>query len=109
MALLLGILLLYNVIMSSCQELVVNRNVTDTFRVGDVGCKNDSSICTTRAAICQTDGSCFCNEDSPNFRNPVIERFDKYGETFGCVKSEYILDRVGEYLVLDFYVIGQHA
>ena len=86
--------------MSSCQELVVNRNVRDTFRVGNVDCINNSSICTTRSATCQTDGSCFCNEDSPNFRNPVIERFDKYGETYGCVRSEYILDRVGEYFVL---------
>ena len=100
MALLLGVLLLYKVVMSSCQELMVNRNVTDTFRVGNVDCINNSSICTTRSATCQADGSCFCNEDSPNFRNPVIERFDKYGETYGCVRSEYILDRVGEYFVL---------
>ena len=99
MALLLGILLLYKVVMSSCQEFVVNRNVRDTFRVGNVGCKNNSSICTTRSATCQTDGWCLCNENSPNFRNPVIERFDKYGETYGCVKSEYILDRVGERLI----------
>ena len=100
MALLLGILLLYNVVMFGCQEFVVNRDVRDTFRVGNVGCKNNSSICTTRSAECQADGWCLCNDDSPNFRNPVIEK-GKYGETYGCVKSEYMLDRVGEYLVLD--------
>ena len=108
MVLLLGILLLYNVIMSSCQELVVNRNVTDTFRVGNVGCKNDSSICTTRSATCQTNGWCLCNKDSPNFRNRIIEGYDKYGETYGCVRSEYILDRVGEYTLffMLFYYFG---
>ena len=108
MVLLLGILLLYNVIMSSCQELVVNRNVTDTFRVGNVGCKNDSSICTTRSATCQTNGWCLCNKDSPNFRNRIIEGYDKYGETYGCVRSEYILDRVGEYtsFFMLFYYFG---
>ena len=108
MALLLGILLLYKLVMSSCQELVVNRNVRDTFRVGNVDCIKNSSICTTRSATCQTGGWCLCNKDSPNFRNPVIKRYDKYGETYGCVRSEYILDRVGEYtsFLMLFYYFG---
>ena len=93
--LLLAIFLLHNVVLTSCQVVWINRNVTDSFRVGTEGCKSDGSICTTRYATCQADGSCLCHEDSPNFRNLVIVSFDKYGETYGCVKSEYIHDRVG--------------
>ena len=102
-ALLLSILLLYNVMMTDCQEVVVYRNFSDSFRVGTDGCKYNSSICTTRTAKCLADGWCLCSKDSPNFRNPVIEGLHKYGKTYGCIKSEYILNRVGEYFVPSFY------
>ena len=94
--LLLVIVLLYNAVMTSCEVVLINRNVTDSFRVGEFGCKSDPNICTTRNATCLADGSCLCNEDSPNFRNPVIEESDGFGETYGCTENKYIRPRVGE-------------
>ena len=84
--------------MTSCEVVLVNRNVTDSFRVGKDGCTNDPSLCTNISATCQSDGLCLCNKDSSNFRNPVIEIDNGnlvYGETYGCMGNDHILSGVG--------------
>ena len=99
----IGILLLYNMVIAECEKVWINRNVTDSFRVGTEGCNHDSSICTKRSAECQADGWCLCDKDSPNFRNPAIEE-GEYGKTYGCTGSEHIRHRVGEYFVFVVYL-----
>ena len=79
--------------MAGCEVVWVNRNVTDSFRVGEGGCANDTSVCTNVSATCQDDGSCLCDEGSPNFRNPVIERSHgryMHGNTHGCIGNSEI-------------------
>ena len=57
------------VFMTGCKVVWVNRNVTDSFRVGKDGCTNDTSVCPS-SSICQTDsGLCLCRDSEPNFRN----------------------------------------
>ncbi|CAB4042024.1 Hypothetical predicted protein, partial [Paramuricea clavata] len=79
------------VVMTGCEVVLVNRNVTDSFRVGEDGCTNDPSVCTS-SATCQYDGSCLCNADKTNFRNPVIIANPSfmYGDSSGCVSSEFM-------------------
>jgi hypothetical protein len=60
------------VVMTACEVVWVNRNVTDSFRVGNDGCTNDTGLCTS-SATCQSDGLCLCKSDRPSYRNPVIE------------------------------------
>ena len=57
------------------EVVLVNRNVTDSFRVGQDGCTNDKFVCPD-FSTCQSDGSCLCNFTRPNYRNPVIEMID---------------------------------
>jgi hypothetical protein len=59
-------------VLTGCEVVLVNRNVTDSFRVGKDGCPNDTSVCKSNAT-CQPDGSCLCNSKRPSYRNPVIE------------------------------------
>ncbi|CAB4044499.1 Hypothetical predicted protein [Paramuricea clavata] len=84
------------VIMTGCEVVLVNRNVTDSFRVGNDGCTNDATVCTS-SATCQSDGSCLCSDSKPNFRNPVIiaDGAIKYGDSYGCVSSEFMRSGVG--------------
>ena len=92
------ICLSYKVVMTGGEVVLVNRNVTDSFRVGKDGCTNDTSVCTS-SATCQSDGLCLCNKDSfCNFRNPVFEIDNGnlvYGETYGCVRHDHILLGIG--------------
>ena len=81
------------VTLSSCEVVSVNRNVTDSFLVGENGCTNNPSVCTTRSAICQPDGWCLCSSLRPTYRNPVIQvksRKLHYGSVDGCVSNQYI-------------------
>ena len=88
------------VMTAGCEVVLVSRNVTDSFRVGEDGCTNNASVCTS-SATCQSDGSCLCNADKPNFRNPVIiaEPSFMYGDSSGCVSSEFMRSGVGECFV----------
>ena len=93
------ICLWYKVVMIGCEVVWVNRNVTDSFRVGQDGCTNDTSVCTNVFATCQDDGSCLCSSKSPSFRNPVIEVTGgklMYGSSYGCIKNDNI--RTGDIL-----------
>jgi hypothetical protein len=87
------------VVMTGCEVVWVNRNDVDSFRVGKDGCTNNASVCTSSAA-CQSDGSCLCSGNKPNFRNPEIVNADngglKYGDSFGCVNSENLRNEVGK-------------
>jgi hypothetical protein len=50
----------YEVVMIGCEVVWVNRNVTDSFRVGEDGCTSDSSVCP-ESSTCQRDsGLCLC-------------------------------------------------
>ncbi|CAB4004021.1 Hypothetical predicted protein [Paramuricea clavata] len=84
-------------VLTSCEVVLVNRNVKDSFRVGKDGCTNDASVCTS-SATCQSDGSCLCSGSKPNFSNPNIivggGRLE-YGDSYGCVSSEYLRFGVG--------------
>ena len=86
------------VIMSGCEVVWVNRNVTDSFRVGD-GCTNNTSVCTNVSAKCQDDGSCLCKSQTPDYRNPVIKKDFVYGDSYGCINKTLIRYGVGKCLV----------
>ena len=86
LALLWVICLSCAVVMTAGEVVWVNRNVADSFRVGQDGCTNDTSVCTNVSATCRkSDGSCMCNSTRPNFRNPVIIPNITDGDTYGCV------------------------
>ena len=90
----------YKVVMTGCEVVLVNRNITDSFRVGEDGCKNNASdsVCTS-LATCQSDGSCLCSGSKPNFRNPniIVGGGLEYGDSYGCVSSEHLRFGVGKY------------
>ena len=99
---LVGVFLFFlgKVTLSSCEVAWVTRNVTDSFFVGKDGCKKNSRICSTRSALCQTDGWCLCSSIRPTFRNPVIEFSSRkavyHNNSFGCVNNQYIRFGVGK-------------
>ena len=66
-----AVCLSFEAFMTGCEVVWVNRNVTDSIRAGKDGCTNDTSVCPSHAE-CQADGSCLCDANNPNFRNPVI-------------------------------------
>jgi hypothetical protein len=79
------------VVLTGCELVWVNRNVTDNFRVGKDGCANDASVCTNFGAACQSDGSCLCSSNGPSCRNPVIEVNGSkivYGDSYGCIDND---------------------
>ena len=78
-------------VMTGCEVVWVNRNVTDSFRVGKDGCTNDTRVCPS-SSTCQTDsGLCLCHDNTPSFRNPT----DK-NQTYGCVSNTNIRSGAGE-------------
>ena len=82
------------VTLSSCEVVSVNRNVVDSFYVGENGCTNDPSVCTTRSATCQPDGWCLCSSLRPTFWNPEIEI--GYVNFDGCASNDLIRAGVGK-------------
>lgn len=92
---------LCQVALSDCEVTWVTRNVTDSFRIGQDGCLNES-VCTTTAS-CQTDGSCLC-KDKLHFRNPIIivsGSSKKFGNSYGCIISRDVMlsnTMFGEYI-----------
>jgi hypothetical protein len=89
------IYLFYKMVMTGCEVVRVNRNALDSFCVGKDGCKFDTSVCTSRAT-CQSDNSCLCSDDEPNFRNPRTRAGDS--KDYGCLDSESIRTGVGKFL-----------
>ncbi|CAB4026456.1 Hypothetical predicted protein, partial [Paramuricea clavata] len=87
------IYLSYKIVLTGCEVILVNRNGLDSFRVGKDGCKLDTSVCTS-PATCQSDKSCLCSDDEPNFRNPRTRAGD--GKNYGCLDSESIRAGVGK-------------
>ena len=85
--------------LTECQVTLVTRNVTDSFRVGEEGCKRNESICTSVQASCQEDGLCVCKEEFPHFSNPTIIKKNTggnsfelvYGDSYGCMKSDLFI------------------
>jgi hypothetical protein len=93
------ICLCYKVVLTGCEVVLVNRDLRDSFRVGKDGCTNNTSVCTS-PATCQSDGSCLCSVDKPNFRNPNIIVVGgggglKYGDSYGCVSSDDLRFGIG--------------
>ncbi|CAB4004024.1 Hypothetical predicted protein, partial [Paramuricea clavata] len=86
------------VVMTGCEVVLVNRDDVDSFRVGEDGCTNNASVCTS-SATCQSDGLCLCSDSEPNFRNPKIIVGGggglKYGDSYGCVSSNDLRFEVG--------------
>ena len=70
----------------------MNRNVTDSFRVGKDGCKNDATVCTDFGARCQSDGLCLCPASQPDFRKPTGVK------AYGCIGSDSIRPGAGKCL-----------
>ena len=61
---------LSNVFMTVTSEVtLVNRNVTDSFRVGKNSCKLNTSYCPNSATCLSGSGLCLCIDSQPNFRN----------------------------------------
>ncbi|CAB3995087.1 Hypothetical predicted protein [Paramuricea clavata] len=79
------------VVVTGCEVVWINRNVTDSFRVGKNGCTNDTSVCKSNAT-CQSNGSCLCNPKRPTYRNPIIVNGSKivHGDSYGCIDNEII-------------------
>jgi hypothetical protein len=87
------ICLSYKVVITGCDVVLVNRNVTDSFRVGQDGCTNDARVCTDFGTACrQSDGLCLCPAGQPNFRRPTRTK------AYGCMSSEGVRTGVGECL-----------
>ena len=80
--------------MTGCEVVWVNRNVTDSFRVGKDGCTNDTSVCPS-SSTCQTDsGLCLCSDIEPSFSNPDGRTSD--GKIYGCASNHNIRSGAGE-------------
>ena len=81
------------VVLSDSQVLSVNRHLIDSFRVGEDGCTNDASVCTSSAICNRETRFCECSSIKPNFRNPAIISVD------GSLKfsNSYIRLGVGEF------------
>ena len=85
--------LVSKVVLSDSQVFSVNRNLIDSFRVGQDGCKSDASVCTNSATCDRVTGFCWCSNSKPNFRNPAIILVDSslnFSDSYGCVSEEYI-------------------
>ena len=92
------------VVMTGCEVVWVNRNVTDSFRVGEDGCTKNSSVCPS-SSTCQTDsGLCLCRDSAPNFRNPNGNPNNKEG--YGCQSGVNINSGAGE--CLQYCVCTRH-
>jgi hypothetical protein len=65
------------VVMTGCEVVLVNRNITDSFRVGEDGCTNDATVCTDFGATCQLDGLCLCNVNGLIFENLLLWLFNE--------------------------------
>ncbi|CAB4028803.1 Hypothetical predicted protein, partial [Paramuricea clavata] len=78
--------------MTGCEVVWVNRNVIDSFRVGEDGCTNDGTVCTDFGATCrQSDGLCICTGNEPNFRKPT-------SKDYGCLSSDSVRAGIGRNL-----------
>ena len=75
----------------------VKRNVLDSFLVGENGCRDESSVCTTRSATCQPDGWCLCRSSRPTFWKSATTT--GYGRVDGCVSNDYVRAGVGKRFV----------
>ena len=75
----------------------VKRNVVDSFLVGENGCRDEPSVCTTRSATCQPDGWCLCSSSRPTFWNSATTT--GYGRADGCVSNDYVRAGVGKRFV----------
>ena len=75
---------------TSSEVVSVKRNVVDSFLVGENGCRDEPSVCTTRSATCQPDGWCFCRSSRPTFWKSETTKGRGYGYVDGCVSNDYI-------------------
>ena len=79
--------------MAAGEVVLVNRNVTDSFRVEN-GCIRNN-VCRTSFAKCHfNSGLCFCSADQPNFLHFNASSSANYQ----CVNSTSIRAGVGECL-----------
>ena len=91
------------VVLIDCEVVLVNRNVSDSFRVGKDGCTNDTSVCPS-SSTCHTDsGLCLCVGTKPSFRNPTeVSDGDK---VYGCLSNQKIRAGFGQYT---YYIVNEH-
>lgn len=90
------------VALSTCEVTLVTRNYTDSFRIGKDDCERNEIVCTTAGATCQDDGLCLCDLKNPHFRNPkviIANSSFRYGNSYGCLTSVYMRQRVGEHVI----------
>ena len=79
--------------MTASEVTLVNRNATDSFRVGKDGCTR--KIDCPNHATCQSgSGLCLCSDSYPNFLNFSVTS----STTYGCLQSASIRVGVGECL-----------
>ena len=84
--------LLFKILLIRCEVVLVNRNFTDSFRVGNDGCTKNSHC--PDPATCQYDsGLCLCSDSQPNFRNPTTS-----SKGYGCVSDENIQGKADKWL-----------
>ena len=82
--------LLVKLVLIRCQVTLVNRNVTDSFRVGKDDCTKNTD-CPTSATCLSDSGLCLCNDSLPNYINYTT----KSGAFHGCAFSEGIRGGLG--------------
>ena len=76
------------------QLAFVTRNVSDSFHFQEANCVDESSACSDRNALCQSDGSCLCRNSTPDYVSPkfvVIHGYLAYGNSDGCMAVTTII------------------
>ena len=92
---------MHKVVVSSNEVVLVERNITDSFRIGKDGCRSDTSVCPS-SATCQPDtGLCLCKKDSPHFLDHVGENLSQYG----CERTKNIRHHIGKRFVVSCLLI----
>ena len=83
--------LLFKVVLIRCEVTLVNRNVTDSFRVGKDGCMTNTDC--PSSATCQSEsGLCLCSDGYPNF----LKHSQTFNTVYGCLSSKVIRTGFGE-------------
>lgn len=89
--------LLFYAAKSVKEPLSVTRGVLDRFRVDEFSCVDDERVCTRRNAICQTEGSCLCRNNTPDYVNPELNvnyGYLSHGTFDGCMSVAPVVDSI---------------
>ena len=89
--------LLFLVVKSVKRPLSVTRGVQDRFRADEFSCAADKHVCTRRNALCHSDGSCLCRNNTPDYVNPKFSvqfGYLTHDVSDGCMLVEPVVDSI---------------